>query len=61
MIIIRFSFTHKTASMFGHKALKAISERNSLAYFSPNNQPPNHTDAREYICPSSDGTVMPWP
>lgn len=58
MKIIRFCFTHKTASMFGHRILKTISEERELLYFSPNNQPPNHTEIAAHIQNGSNSDLI---
>lgn len=58
MKIIRFAFAHKTASMFAHQILTALSQAEKLPYFSPNNSPANHGDLRHAIKDASDGTIL---
>jgi len=43
-MIVAFHFPHKTASMFAHKILQAVSNELGLKYFSQNQQPTTHTE-----------------
>ena len=53
-MIVAFHFPHKTASMFAHKIMRAVSDELGLAYFSQNQLPTTHTDicglSNEQIC-----------
>ena len=42
-MIVAFHFPHKTASMFAHKIMRAVSEELGLKYFSQNKLPTTHT------------------